>query len=177
MQFRVVIPEHVKAGQTIRIHCPDGTEANVKVPKGMKTGDSFIFEMAVDQLNNPEVLLETIRNNENNPLNKNGVGFLDREIVNAQDFVLALVVGLIIGLGIVIGFLLGVLYATQGWTLAAAVSAGLVDAAPLIPKRYHNMGMTMGNNLEKTREFHSVCDNNAAIQLLGLTPQNNKVSQ
>jgi Na+-transporting methylmalonyl-CoA/oxaloacetate decarboxylase gamma subunit len=113
MQFRVVIPDHVKAGQTIRVHCPDGTEANVKVPKGMKTGDSFIFEMSVDQLNNPEALLETIKKRDAEK------GFLDREIVNAQDFLLALCVGLIIGMGIVFGFLIGILWATQG--VAAAM--------------------------------------------------------
>jgi hypothetical protein len=132
MQFRVVIPEHVKAGQTIRIHCPDGTEANVKVPKGLQTGDSFIFEMSVDQLNNPQALLDSLKDNStatnnanasskkkknttatNNYSPKPKKGFLDREIVNLQDFCLALTVGLMIGLGIVLGFLGGILYVTK----------------------------------------------------------------
>jgi hypothetical protein len=120
MQFRVVIPDHVKAGQTIRIHCPDGTEANVKVPKGLKTGDSFIFEMSVDQLNNPQALLDSLKEKtiggktaSSSTVDKKK-GFLDREIVNLQDFALALSVGLIIGLGIVIGFLFGILYVTKG---------------------------------------------------------------
>ena len=64
MQFRVVIPENDQAGQTIRIHCHDGTEANVKVPKGSKPGDSFIFEMSVDQLKDPQGLLESARKEE-----------------------------------------------------------------------------------------------------------------
>lgn len=120
MQFRVVIPEHVKASQTIRIHCPDGTEANVEVPKGLKTGDSFIFEMSVDQLNNPQALLDSLKKKSPSgtasPSSKKGKkkGFLDREIVNLQDFVMALSVGLIIGLGIMIGFLLGILWVTKG---------------------------------------------------------------
>jgi hypothetical protein len=125
MQFRVVIPEHVKAGQTIRIHCPDGTEANVKVPDGLSTGDSFIFEMAVDQLKDPQALLDSLR--EKYPKNSTYAkdsgatttkkkGFLDREIVNLQDFVMALSVGLVIGLGIVLGFLLGILYVTDDIT-------------------------------------------------------------
>jgi hypothetical protein len=127
MQFRVVIPEQVKAGQTIRIHCPDGTEANVKVPKGLKTGDSFIFEMSVDQLNNPQALLDSLNSKSKESAkspNKSTIkldtiaapkkkGFLDREIVNLQDFALALSVGLIIGLGIVLGFLLGILSVTE----------------------------------------------------------------
>ena len=145
MQFRVVIPEHVKAGQTIRIHCPDGTEANVRVPDGLNTGDSFIFEMSVDQLKNPQALLNTLKESSSNnaaATNKNNNkssskdstnskdandgttttsknvihgrkrGFLDREIVNVQDFLLALFVGLIIGVGIVLGFILGVLAVT-----------------------------------------------------------------
>ena len=142
MQFRVVIPEHVKAGQTIRIHCPDGTEANVRVPDGLNTGDSFIFEMSVDQLKNPQALLNTLKessnsnssaatnksnkgkdDNKNNTKETNDTttsnvihgrkrGFLDREIVNVQDFLLALFVGLIIGVGIVLGFILGVLAVT-----------------------------------------------------------------
>jgi hypothetical protein len=124
MQFRVVIPEHVKSGQTIRIHCPDGTEANVKVPDGLSPGDSFIFEMAVDQLKDPQALLDSLR--AKNPKSANNAkdsgattkkkGFLDREILNLQDFVMALSVGLVIGLGIVLGFLLGILYVTDNIT-------------------------------------------------------------
>ena len=151
MQFRVVIPDHVKAGQTIRIHCPDGTEANVKVPKGLKTGDSFIFEMSVDQLKNPQALLNTLKDSGNNkqstskgPSGSGGNtksdavtdgdgnstvsgrgsgkrGFLDREIVNVQDFLLALFVGLIIGVGIVLGFILGVLAVTEDTTTSSSI--------------------------------------------------------
>jgi hypothetical protein len=152
MQFRVVIPDHVKAGQTIRIHCPDGTEANVKVPNGLKTGDSFIFEMSVDQLKNPQALLDSLKeksakaakdaaaakkkpgassttttsntsntktttaaagSSSSSSFTKSSRGFLDREIVNIQDFLLALSVGLVIGLGIVLGFILGILYVTR----------------------------------------------------------------
>jgi hypothetical protein len=124
MQFRVVIPEHVKAGQTIRIHCPDGTEANVKVPDGLSTGDSFIFEMAVDQLKNPQALLDSLREKypksatyaKDSGATTKKKGFLDREILNLQDFVMALSVGLVIGLGIVLGFLLGILYVTDDGT-------------------------------------------------------------
>jgi hypothetical protein len=124
MQFRVVIPEHVKAGQTIRIHCPDGTEANVKVPDGLCTGDSFIFEMAVDQLKDPQALLDSLRqknpksvaNAKDSGATTKKKGFLDREILNLQDFVMALSVGLVIGLGIVLGFLLGILYVTDDIT-------------------------------------------------------------
>lgn len=97
MQFRVVVPSHVKSGHVIRIRCPDGTEGDVKVPKGLRSGDTFVFEM-------PDA--ETTKPNE-------AKGFLDREIVNIQDFMMALAVGLLIGLSIVAGFLLGVLTVTD----------------------------------------------------------------
>lgn len=97
MQFRVVVPSHVKAGQLIRIRCPDGTEGDVKVPKGIKSGDSFVFEMPDAEVTKPS----------------EAKGFLDREIVNIQDFMMALAVGLLIGLSIVAGFLLGVLTVTD----------------------------------------------------------------
>jgi hypothetical protein len=131
MQFRVVIPEHVKSGQTIRIHCPDGTEANVKVPDGLSTGDSFIFEMAVDQLKDPQALLDSLRDkypksaaNADLMAATKKKGFLDREILNLQDFAMALSVGLVIGLGIVLGFLLGILYVTED---ATTIRPKLVD--------------------------------------------------
>merc|ERR1712238_490546 len=53
MQFRVVIPdEGVEAGQIVRIHLEDGTEANVKIPNGLFSGDSFIFELPTHQMVN-----------------------------------------------------------------------------------------------------------------------------
>jgi hypothetical protein len=112
MQFRVVIPENVKSGQTIRIACPDGTEADVKVPKGLKSGESFIFEMSVDQLKNPQQMLDSLQE-ESNVGGTTRKGFLNRDIANTSDFLLALAVGLTIGMGIVVGFLAGILYATK----------------------------------------------------------------
>lgn len=98
MIFRVSIPPHVKAGQVIRIRCPDGTEGDVKVPKGLKGGDSFIFEMPTPALSSEK---------------KKKSSFLDREIASFHDFFMALTVGVVIGLSIVTGFLLGVLYVTE----------------------------------------------------------------
>lgn len=123
MQFRVTIPSHVKAGQVIRIRCPDGTEGDVTVPKGLRSGDSFVFEMG-------ETILTTSRDNRNVDATTTAAssteiasvtpsstveirGFLDREIVNLQDFAMALGVGLLIGLSIVAGFLMGVLHVTD----------------------------------------------------------------
>ena len=118
MQFRVVIPETgVKAGQTIRIRCLDGTEANVKVPDGLKPGDSFIFELSTDQLNNPQALLDNLQNKpkttDDDDILLKKIGFLDRDIVNLQDLLLALAVGIIVGFGIIFGFMAGILYATR----------------------------------------------------------------
>jgi hypothetical protein len=113
MQFRVTIPENVKAGQNIRIRCPDGTEASVEVPKGLKSGDSFIFELSVDELTNPEALLETLKEKSQVTKPTKRKGFLERDILNINDLLLALAVGLIIGFGIIFGFVLGILYATR----------------------------------------------------------------
>ena len=118
MQFRVVIPETgVKAGQSIRIRCLDGTEANVQVPDGLGPGDSFIFELSTDQLNNPQALLDNLQSKPkitgHDDLASKKKGFLERDIVNLQDLLLALVVGLVIGFGIIFGFMAGILYATR----------------------------------------------------------------
>jgi len=93
MQFRVSIPPHVKSGQTIRIRCPDGSEGEVKVPKGLKGGDSFIFEMPKNSTKD--------------------ITFLDREIASWNDFFMALMVGVLIGMSIIMGFLVGILYVTD----------------------------------------------------------------
>jgi hypothetical protein len=115
MHFRVTIPEHVKSGQTIRISCPDGTEANVKVPKGLKTGDSFIFELPTEQLNDPKSLLDSIKQKGGSAVQDGKKGFMDSDIRNVQDFLVAISMGLFIGLGIIMGFCFGILYATQNY--------------------------------------------------------------
>ena len=47
MHFNVTVPKGVHAGQTLRVRCPDGSMGDVKIPKGLREGDSFIFEMSV----------------------------------------------------------------------------------------------------------------------------------
>ena len=51
MHFRVLVPKGVHAGQTIRVRCPDGSMGDVKIPKGLDPGDTFIFEMSVPDEN------------------------------------------------------------------------------------------------------------------------------
>lgn len=97
--FRVCIPESVKAGQTIRIRCPDGSEGDVKVPKGLTGGQSFIFEM-------PAVIPSKIE-----PKHKQGVW--DVEIDSLYDFGMALIIGVGIGLSIITGFIIGILAVTD----------------------------------------------------------------
>ena len=58
IQFRVAIPAHCESGQTIRIHCPDGTEANVKIPNALSSGDEFIFELPSNHMRNPRALFD-----------------------------------------------------------------------------------------------------------------------
>lgn len=100
MQFRVSIPPHVKSGQSIRIRCPDGTEGDVKVPKGLKGGDSFIFEMP-KQTTKASSKIQSLQN------------LLDQDISTLNDFAVAVAIGVIIGLSIVTGFVMGILYVTD----------------------------------------------------------------
>lgn len=125
MQFRVLIPVNVKSGQLIRIRCPDGTEGDVKVPKGLHSGDSFVFEM-------PETIPMVVEHEFKS--------FLDREIVNIQDFLMALGVGLLIGLSIVTGFLCGVLVVTQGKTTNVTGATMVADMMKM------TMTMPLGSN-------------------------------
>lgn len=138
MQFRVVIPEHIRSGQYIKVHCPPdgkgskGREAELRVPKGLKPGDTFVFDISdkdssiiiandVDLLNLQIAAANGDAGNSNNN-NKNGGGnntnnsgtFLDREVLHVKDFLVALGIGLVIGISIVVGFVLGVLSATSG---------------------------------------------------------------
>ena len=139
MQFRVVIPEHIRSGQYIKVHCPPdgkgskGREAELRVPKGLKPGDTFVFDISdkdnsiiiandVDLLN----LQLAAAANGGSGGNKNlgghnnigsqndGSTFLDREVLHLKDFLVALGIGLVIGVSIVVGFVLGVLSATSG---------------------------------------------------------------
>ncbi|OEU14778.1 hypothetical protein FRACYDRAFT_241333 [Fragilariopsis cylindrus CCMP1102] len=166
MQFRVLIPDECEAGQIVRIHLQDGTEANVKIPNGLfQTGDnSFIFDLPTHQLQNPQQLYTSsdsnrsttttttttipvgggdnvtvvpatqIANGDNNSnlmtatasviklsssssLKYARRSFLEREINDCQDFILALSVGLLVGSAIVIGFLFGILHVTSSYPI------------------------------------------------------------
>jgi hypothetical protein len=188
MQFRVLIPDECEAGQTVRIHLQDGTEANVKMPNGLFSGDSFIFDLPTHQMQNPQNLYASshsnksmttipvgggdnvtvvpatqIDNDDNSNLmtatasvvvtnnnshdgdddsnnddddqdnsgsnkyeNKSSSSssssyarrtFLEREIIDCQDFILALSVGLLVGSAIVIGFLFGILHVTSSYPI------------------------------------------------------------
>jgi hypothetical protein len=178
MQFRVLIPDECEAGQTVRIHLTDGTEANVTIPKVLLPGDSFIFDLPTHQLglgvrpvgggdsvtvvpatqinddDNNNLMTATASvvvtnnnshdgddddddddddNNNDDDHNNNGSNnnqkqnkssssyarrtFLEREIIDCQDFILALSVGLLVGTAIVIGFLFGVLHVTSSYPI------------------------------------------------------------
>ena len=129
VQFRVIIPSNVKPGQMLRIRCPDGTEGDVRVPKGLKPGNSFIFEMPAGAFSKRSASQTYFKkfsdartgvsdfdykcsSTKSHFFSLTG-GFLDREIVDKQDFITALAVGLFVGLSIVAGFLLGVIIVTE----------------------------------------------------------------
>ena len=159
MHFRVKVPPGSKAGQTLRIRCPDGSMGDIAIPRGLKEGDAFIFEMEVPDEN---AVREAQKRQQSSAAgdatdrvpggsptgggaagsrkrhqlggsggaslagtavsaaattasvtSQQGASFLDREIIDARDFVAALGVGMLIGVSIVAGFLVGVLMATD----------------------------------------------------------------
>ena len=174
MQFRALVPENCKEGESLRVQISDGTTAKVAIPNGIMAGDSFLFNIPTNQLNDPNSLKEELQkqsgknsNKQQNELKsqqqehlqkaipiaqvetrphsddstktvvaslvtledsfspdgtneatatkgtKTTRSFHDREIIDWQDFVLALTVGLLVGLAIVFGFLIGILHATE----------------------------------------------------------------
>jgi hypothetical protein len=135
MQFRVVIPEHVRSGQYIRVHAPTGAEVEMRVPKGLKPGDSFVFDISdsdskITIANDIHMLNQQVAGSSNttsttgtsNKVTGTSAGsdqntssnFLDREVLHFKDFLVALGIGLVIGISIVVGFVLGILSATSG---------------------------------------------------------------
>lgn len=125
---------------------------DVKVPRNLKEGDTFIFQMDVpdegavreaqkqQQGGDTDITLSFTSKTDvgaskrrqqggtggssvagtaisaaatNTSVPSQSCGFLDREIVDARDFVAALAVGILIGVSIVAGFLVGVLVATE----------------------------------------------------------------
>lgn len=115
MQFRAVIPDEVKPGERIRMKCPDGTVADVIVPAGLKAGETFVFELPVDQLKSPQKLLDFMQ--EESSI-FGSMGFMSRNIYGIRDVILALIMGVIITYWTVLGFFAGVLYATREMLIA-----------------------------------------------------------
>lgn len=130
---------------------------DIAIPRGLKEGDTFIFEMDVPDENAVREAQKRQQNGaaidpspaSSSASGSGGVGsrkrhqqggsggasvagttvtaaattasvtspqgasFLDREIIDARDFVAALGIGMLIGISIVAGFLVGVLMATD----------------------------------------------------------------
>uniref|UniRef100_A0A7S1UNX3 Uncharacterized protein n=1 Tax=Grammatophora oceanica TaxID=210454 RepID=A0A7S1UNX3_9STRA len=174
-QFRVVIPDHVQPGQNIRIRCPDGSQGDVTVPPGLKSGDYFVFEMPDASSSSSSgdnngrggnsstttTTTTTKRSSTSNNttqiaknISKNGAvwGFLDREIVSLQDFLMALGVGLLIGFSIVCGFLLGVLFVTD--PTAKIASTGVPSSSSGLPSSSSSSSSTHPTMTTNTMHHH-----------------------
>lgn len=130
MQFRAVVPSNAKNGQPIKVKCPDGTEANVKLPASAKVGQEFLFELPAHVLLDPSAaayqsnrgilskfffLEETITSSR-----AGGKKNHHPRISSQHDFfnrygesITALIIGALLGLCIVTGFLSGILLVTR----------------------------------------------------------------
>ena len=243
MQFKVVIPDQCVAGQTIRIHISDGTEANVKIPNGLCSGDSFIFELPTNQMQNPRALIlqqqqqessttttrrqaattttttgynnnnnnnavavphaiseietgytsnddDNDNNNNNNNNNTNNLItttasivdgdsdqkqqhqlphqnrrtalFLEREVIDCQDFFLALSVGLLVGSAIVIGFLMGILHVTADIYASHPIEKPKSSSSSSSSSSRRNINVAAGAAAASTVPVSSpIVDNNA----------------
>jgi hypothetical protein len=85
MQFRVTVPDNAQPEMMIRIRCPDGTETMVNIPKGLRPGDTFVFELQDGQLLNPKALQQTLTNkkrDQGSNSNKNNYNGNDSSIKN-----------------------------------------------------------------------------------------------
>jgi hypothetical protein len=133
MQFRAVVPSNAKNGQPIKVKCPDGTEANVKLPASAKVGQEFLFELPAHVLLDPSsaayqsnrgilsnffFLEETItssssrggkRTNHPRTSSSHPNDFFNRY----GESITALIIGALLGLCIVTGFLSGILLVTR----------------------------------------------------------------
>jgi len=84
----------------------------------IKTTTSATAMIIADDKNNNNNSDPTNSNNNTrgivaSSISSSGRNFLEREIIDCQDFFLALAVGLMVGSAIVIGFLLGILHSTE----------------------------------------------------------------
>ena len=159
MRFRAIVSDSIESGESLRVRISDGTEAIVTVPTGIVTGDSFVFELPMEQVKNPKALLKeeqkaakshkrqqrkqmntqqrviptaTVETRSTSDDSMKTITaslvlvdagksiettkkktFLEREIIDCQDFVLALTVGLLVGTAIVFGFFMGIVYSTE----------------------------------------------------------------
>jgi hypothetical protein len=185
MQFRVVIPSNIREDEIIRIRCPNGIEGEVRVPKGLKGGDSFVFEMPeVDDFQDTSSSHpRTMERNRTTTTNKSSLllksslssslvkaataaaaavgeggksttmisssssssssthikSFLDREIVNWQDFFMALGIGMFIGMSIIFGFLLGILAVTEPKVNKSSLqSSSTIQREMRFPNHFHH---------------------------------------
>jgi hypothetical protein len=119
MQFRVTVPNGIEGGQIVSVDAA-GAQFNVRVPKEVKTGDSFLFTITPEQL-------VAAKQEDNKQQQQPQEPDLDPTLVigttktmkppvlfhDYTDLGMALCLGFIIGFSIVFGFLLGVLYVTE----------------------------------------------------------------
>jgi len=58
MHFKLVVPPGSKGGDLARIHVCDGTQANVTIPSGLESGNSFVVALSAAQLKNPAAVFK-----------------------------------------------------------------------------------------------------------------------
>ena len=115
MLFRVTVPNTAESGETVRIRCPrqnssdSNIEVMVEIPKGLKAGDSFMFELPPETSPTELPMKSTT---------KGGIvegirGRFDNLTRQHEEVIFAVWLGLVIGLSLIGGFMSGVLYSTN----------------------------------------------------------------
>ena len=112
MQFRVTVPPGLKGGQVVTVNAA-GAQFNVRVPKEVSAGDSFLFTLAPEQVNNARRRKGDAVIHENTLLEGTKAANPPLLFHDYTDLGMALCLGFVIGFAIVFGFVVGVLFVTE----------------------------------------------------------------
>lgn len=128
MQFRVTVPAGIKGGQVVTVNAA-GTQFNVRVPKEVTAGDTFLFSLTPEQVAAAKSTSATSssKRNSNKSNTADSVAYDNTTLLEGTkassasavvfhdytDLGMALCLGFAIGGAIVFGFVLGVLFVTD----------------------------------------------------------------
>ena len=115
MLFSVTVPNTAESGENMRIRCPRQNSSNsnievmVEIPKGLKPGDSFMFELPPERSSTELASKSTLKGSAVEGIRGKFEDFTRQH----EEVIFAVWLGLVIGLSLIGGFMSGVLYSTN----------------------------------------------------------------